>query len=318
MELIIVLPLYNDWASLASLLPDVRSALYPKYESIKFVVVNDGSSEPFVPPALPPGTEMHLVNLSANFGHQRAIILGLCYVQRLKHDAAYIAVMDADGEDRPEELLKLLTACEAEEHPTVVFAERTVRTERFSFRIGYWLYRRMFSILAGEYIRFGNFSCLPSTLIARLTHDDKFWNHFAGAVVRTNIPYKRIRTQRGSRYAGVSSMKTEALVLHGLSALSLYVDRIVYRLFRVLLFFLVLLLAALAVVVYLKTFTTLAIPGWASLLFAAVFNTLITVGSFAFLVMLQQLNRRNIKPEPPANFFDDLVLGVDKFLSRHE
>ena len=66
-------------------------------------------------------------------------------------------------------------------------------------------------------------------------------------------------------------------------------------------------------IVYLRIFTELAIPGWASLLFAVVLNVAITVSVFAFLLLLQQLNRRSHRPEPPVAFYRSLILSTEYY-----
>ena len=64
--------------------------------------------------------------------------------------------MDADGEDRPEDVPTLYKACEAEKYGKIIFAERAERSEGVPFKIGYGLYKKCFKILVGKEINFGN------------------------------------------------------------------------------------------------------------------------------------------------------------------
>ncbi|MCP9236383.1 glycosyltransferase [Lewinella sp. JB7] len=317
MELIIVTPVYNDWESLARLLVDLDHELGSACAFLHVVAVNDGS--PITPDwgVVPDRTAVHVVNLTTNQGHQRAILIGLCYVAGLRHSARRIIVMDCDGEDRPADVPRLLTASEATGN-RVVFAGRRRRSEDVTFRLGYLVYRSMFRLFSGKRIRFGNFSCLPVDLLLRITNDPNFWNHYSAAMIKSNVQYTVVQTDRGRRYAGRSHMNADALILHGMSALSLFVDRIVVKLFRFLAIVVLSMVVVLLTIIYVRTFTDLAIPGWASLLFAAVFNVVVTTAGFAFLVLLQQLNRRSQKPHPPVGFYKQLIYSVDHLGAEYD
>jgi hypothetical protein len=56
------------------------------------------------------------------------------------------------------------------------------------------------------------------------------WNHYAAAVFKSKLPYTTIPSQRAGRLAGETHMNFFGLVLHGLSALSVYGDVIGVRL----------------------------------------------------------------------------------------
>ena len=71
-----------------------------------------------------------MLRLRRNLGHQRAIAIGLTYIQA-QMTTAYeaVVVMDGDGEDAPEDVPRLLARLEAEGGRSIVFAERTRRSE---------------------------------------------------------------------------------------------------------------------------------------------------------------------------------------------
>lgn len=92
----------------------------------------------------------------------------------------------------------------------------------------------------------------------------ELWNHLAGAVVRSRAPVVRLKTVRGHRYAGRSTMNFVSLIVHGLSAMAVFSDMLFVRTLVA-----SLLLAALGVLgivatLLLRFFTDLAIPGWAT------------------------------------------------------
>ena len=216
MEVVIVVPVYNDWDSLLELVRELRAELRPQGGFLHLVVVNDGSTLPAPDLPAPPNAGIHLLNLTGNFGHQRAIITGLCYAAEVRHRSQVIVVMDADGEDRPADIPPLLTASTVGAGQEVVtFASREERSESLAFRIGYRCYRWFFWLLSGKRVKFGNFSCIPVRYLGRITHNADFWNHYVAALLKSGIPYQTLPTRRGRRYAGRSSMRIDDLILHG-------------------------------------------------------------------------------------------------------
>jgi hypothetical protein len=221
----LIIPVYEDWTALAALLQEVNGL--QSVWRFNVLVVND---HPLPPPSewFPPSTRgslesVHVLSLRRNVGHQRAIALGFCHWLKMDHSGP-VVVMDADGEDRPEDILRLLTSAEQNGWRKVVFAARQKRSENMVFRTGYHLYRHLHLWLTGIPVRFGNFSALSAVQIRALVHQSDLWNHYAAAVIRSRLPYDSIPTSRGHRLAGRSRMNLAGWVSHGLSALSIYSD----------------------------------------------------------------------------------------------
>src|SRR5688572_4816950 len=102
-SLSIVIPIYNDLVSLRVLL--VRLAQQPALQGARILVVDDGSSPPVaaLTDSLPSAFPLDVVTLKYNVGHQRAIAAGLAHEVALNR-SENIAIMDGDGEDRPEDV----------------------------------------------------------------------------------------------------------------------------------------------------------------------------------------------------------------------
>ena len=236
MKLTILSPIYNDWASLASLIPALDAALSTDGRTAAILVVDDGSQhQPDIeekPLQLTAITAVDVLHLRTNLGHQRAIAIGLAWLDA-NATPDTVVVMDGDGEDRPEDVVRLLKALEADDAVRVVFAERRRRSEGVLFALLYGLYRYVHLLLTGERVRVGNFSVIPRYLLRRLVAVDDLWNHYAAAVFHSRIPFITVPTERGTRYAGRSQMNFVALVTHGLSAMSVFGDRIGVRLLLV-------------------------------------------------------------------------------------
>jgi hypothetical protein len=138
--------------------------------------------------------------------------------------------MDADGEDRPEDLPRLLAVLDTHQHNRAVFAGRRKRLESPVFRLGYSFYRAAHRVLTGLSVRVGNFSVLPAKYLDGLVASPELWSHYAATVAHIGIPTEIVPLDRGRRYSGRSHMKYVSLVAHGLAALSVFRERVGTRL----------------------------------------------------------------------------------------
>ena len=170
-----------------------------------------------------------VLRLRRNLGHQRAIAVGLAYVEECLHADA-VVVMDGDGEDDPADVPRLLERLDEEGHATIVFAERARRSESLVLRVFYSLFKLLHLLLTGKGVRVGNFSAIPRRRLTSLVVVAEIWNHYAAAVFRSRQPYCMIPTFRARRLCGTSSMNFVSLVTHGLSAISVYSDVVGVRL----------------------------------------------------------------------------------------
>ena len=264
-SVLIVTPVFNDWESLRELL--VRLDAETEGIPASVLVVDDGSTVP--PPAewgslsLKYLKEVRLLSLRGNVGHQRAIAVGLAHVQQT-HPCRAVVVMDSDGEDDPKDVPRLLARLDREGGQAVVFAERLRRTENLPFRLGYVLYRWLHRILTGIPVRVGNFSAVPFALLNRLVISPNLWNHYAAAVFKSKTRHVSIPTTRAKRLVGSSQMNFESLVVHGLSAMSVFAETIGVRLLTCAAVVLALVSIGLLGTMAVRFATDLAIPGWAT------------------------------------------------------
>jgi glycosyltransferase involved in cell wall biosynthesis len=232
----------------------------------RILVVDDGStrdpSNSWAGPLLSID-RIDRMRLRRNVGHQRAIALGLVWVHgNVKCDR--IVVMDSDGEDRPADVPMLLERFEQEGGARVVFAARRRRTESAVFRLFYHAYRAVHVLLTGISVRVGNFSVVPFRALGRLVVASELWNHYAAAVFRSRLPYTTVPLARGERLQGISKMNFPSLVVHGLSAISVFSDIVGARMLAALTGLTLLSAASIGVVIALRLGTGLAIPGWAT------------------------------------------------------
>lgn len=317
MTTLVLIPVYDDWTAVARLLVELDRVLPPERRETRIVLVNDGSESDvreFAAAIAAARLDVDVLHLRRNLGHQRAIAIGLAYLEgHLPCDA--VVVMDGDGEDRPEDVPKLLDALERGGRRRIVFAARSRRSENIAFVIMYNLYKILHFLLTGERVRVGNFSAVPRALLGRLVSVSDLWNHYAAAVFKSRLPYDTIETSRGVRYSGKSRMDLVALVTHGLSAMSVFGDRIGVRLLAATLAGALAIVLAIAGAAALVAFTGMPVPEWAPyaivLLVVLLLQTGIVALSFVFII----LSARGSSTFLPLRDYEYFVAGFERIAS---
>lgn len=294
-QLIVAIPVFNDWESLNFLLKDLDLVLHESEIAADVLIIDDGSTT--VRPSRLPDQPLRqigrieVLHLRRNLGHQRAIAIGLTFVQVARHCEA-VVLMDGDGEDRPAEVPALLKKCHQEAGAKIIFGERTKRSESLPFRVLYHLYRLLHYVLTGISVRVGNFSVIPFRCLTMLVGVSELWNHYAAAVFKARIPHDSVPTQRGRRLAGTPTMDFVGLVVHGLSALSVFGDVIGVRLLVTTVALLVLAIFGVVSVETAHIEAHLAIPGWATYTGGIAFLLLFQVAGLSFLLIFIILSAR--------------------------
>jgi len=266
-SILIAMPVYNDWQAVQLLCSALALELRAMHDaSISLLLIDDGSTElPRLrfPHGLNHVRAVDLLSLRRNLGHQRAIAVGLAYVHdHIRCDA--VVVMDADGEDKPSDVGRLIAKLRETDGDRIVFAERGRRMEHFVFRVLYLVYRSLHRLLTGYRIRFGNFSVVPTQHLSTLVVSSELWSHYAATVLKTKIPFALVRADKGQRLAGRSRMNLVSMTVHGLTALSVFQEIVGTRVLLANAALLVVILLIVAAVVAIRLFTNLAIPGWAT------------------------------------------------------
>tara|TARA_B100001996_G_scaffold320122_1_gene264138 strand:- start:1267 stop:2136 length:870 start_codon:yes stop_codon:yes gene_type:complete len=222
MKIKILIPVYNDWPSVFKLLENIDYEISDIEYEISIIIVNDKSSEkrPEFSSNLNNIKNLKIINMEMNRGHARCIAAGLKYINE-KENFDYIIPMDGDGEDRPEEIKMLVT--EIKNYPdTIVTANRIKRSEGFLFKTGYQIHKYLTYIFTGQSIKFGNYTCLPKSIVIKMINEAATWSSFSGSLAKLSKDRRSIPSIRGTRYFGPSKMSYINLLKHSLSIISVF------------------------------------------------------------------------------------------------
>jgi len=263
----VLIPVYNDWAACRLLLPLLDEALAGANRTARVVLIDDGSPQG-VPDDFPGRrfgaiARVDVLHLRRNLGHQRAIAIGLSHVwEHVPCEA--LVLMDSDGEDAPGDVPRLLARFDEEGGAKIIFAERTRRSESWTFVFFYRLYKLIHLVLAGIRVRVGNFSVLPRRALDSLIVVSELWNHYSAAVFKSQQPFETLPTTRARRLSGRSRMNFVRLVAHGLSAISVFGEVIGVRLLVATLALILVTASGLVASLLVPLATDLPIPAWAT------------------------------------------------------
>ena len=226
---IILIPLYNDWKSVSVLLKKIDLQINSWDAEVSVIIVNDASTEERsgLDSNYKKITSVKILNMKENRVHQRCIAAGLKYIYK-NEDFDRVIIMDADGEDRPEELSDFFK--KAQENPSMtITGNRYKRSEGFVFRVLYEIHKLLTLIFTGKLIKFGNFSCLPKDHVKQLIEKPYLWNTYSSSVVRTIDDRTFIPSTRGLRYVLPSKMNLSALIFHSLTIISVFRNAVIIR-----------------------------------------------------------------------------------------
>ena len=314
-KLMILMPVYNDWQALSLLLPSLERELKTAGLLANLLLVDDGSTvklpHSLAEIALPSIESIDVLTLRRNLGHQRAIAVGLSYIEA-NYPNRSVVIMDADGEDCPKDVPRLVHECLAHDNEKIVFAARTRRSEGLIFTFFYHLYRFVHLLLTGIPVRVGNFSIVPTDTLKRLVAVSELWSHYAAAVHKAKLPMSLIPTERSERLQGTAHMDMVSLVVHGLSAMAVFGDRIGVRLLILVSLGMLVAVGGMVGVATIRLTTDLAIPGWATyvsgLLLVILMQMLLVVLVFVFVI----LAARNAVNVIPSRDYVHIMDGVQR------
>lgn len=311
----VVCPVYCDVPAFTTLAERVRAELAgdERIGGLRFIVMDDtAGGDPEVIQLENEG-DVEVLTPPFNLGHQRGLVFAVRTVLPRVREDDVIVTMDADGEDRPEDVPKLLDPLLASaDGVRLVLARRTQRRESRSFRAFYAVFKVLFRLLTGTQIVTGNFAAYRGVWARRRLRHPHFNLSYSSTLATVDGGALHVPCPRGERYAGRSRMGFAGLIIHGVRMLMPFLDRVAVR--SLLTFTAVVVLCGLlaATTVAVRLFTDLAVPGWAtSVLLLLLLLSFVALGNFVVLFAVfsqsQGISLSNVEGvhhelagEPPA------------------
>jgi glycosyltransferase involved in cell wall biosynthesis len=225
-KFIILIPIYNDWESLAKLLTNIGENIKNiKGAQFDCIIVNDCSTiinpKIIIPPQI---NSIKIIHMGKNKGHARCNAFGINYLSD-NSDFNHVILMDGDGEDRPEEIKLLVDRILLEPDKSVV-AKRIKRSEGPLFQMLYKIHKYLTLLTTGKLINFGNYSCLTKADLKTLATKASLWSSYSGSFKDNIKNYNEINSIRGMRYFGPTQMSLFKLVVHSLSIIAVFKYRV--------------------------------------------------------------------------------------------
>ena len=314
-NLIICIPVYNDWESVTVLLEKLDHEIAMLDSRVSILIVDDGSTEN--PPDKLSKAPSHIdkieiIQLRRNLGHQRAIAMGLSFIYA-NYECQAVLIMDGDGEDDPKDVHTLIDRCCRRKFCKIIFAKRSKRSDGQIFKLGYISYKIVHYLLTGIKVEVGNFSIIPYQMLNRLMGVSEIWNHYAASVFHARLPLEMVPIPRGERIAGKSRMNYTSLIVHGMSAISVFGETVAVRLLCVVSLLMLFTIGGLVTNVLIRFCTDLAIPGWATNLtgiLGIVMLNLLLLAIFSVLMMLNSRDRLSFLPIRDWQYFIEKTITI--------
>ncbi len=275
----IVVPVFNDWASLLPLAKGIAAAMAEHRP--RLVVVDDGSSEPGPDLELLAHTGLagEILRLHRNCGHQQAIAVGLCHVVA-RGGAEAIAVMDGDAP--------------------------------LGFRLFYRLYGFLFRLMTGQHLGFGNFCALGPAAAQRVVHMAELTIHVAATLLIARLPIRRLPIDRGPRYDGSSKMSFVSLTSHGLRSIAVFGETVLTRIVIAAVWIAGVGALALLIVFAMKLMGV-ASPGWTTTVFGVVLGVVLQIAVAGLLGLFVILRGRRTDPGEPDALARSMIARIEPF-----
>jgi dolichol-phosphate mannosyltransferase len=206
----LIVPCYNEEAVLPELFRRIASVAPAWNLDYEVICVDDGSQDrtwELLSAQHQKDARWSGLSFARNFGHQTAVSAGLHYAQ-----GEAVVVLDADLEDPPEEIARLLEKWR--DGYDVVYAIRQKRKESWPKRFCYWaFYRLMASLVSFEIpLDTGDF-CLISRRVADTINAMPERNRFVrGLRAWSGFRQVGITYERAARFAGTTKYSFGKLV----------------------------------------------------------------------------------------------------------
>jgi polyisoprenyl-phosphate glycosyltransferase len=222
MLLSIVIPVYDEELIIDELFNRTTTALNKITSNWEVICVNDGSKDATLVKLLQCNRQeprWKIIDLSKNFGHQKAIWAGLNFAS-----GDYVGIMDGDLQDPPEAFENFLE--ELKNDVDVVYAIRKNRKENYFKRSAYWTFYRFIKNVLGIDIPIdtGDFCLMRRIVVHQMISMPEQSLFVRGIRNWVGFRQKGIEYERDGRFAGKPKYSLRSLMKLALNGIFSFSD----------------------------------------------------------------------------------------------
>ena len=218
----LIIPIYNEEETIPELYRRVSAVMDSLDDSVELILINDGSRDRslnLMRELQERDARVCYISFARNFGHQAAVTAGLNFAR-----GQVIVVLDADLQDPPELIPKMIESWQAGYH--VVYAQRTKRKKESWFkRLTAYVFYRLLGQLADVDIPAdtGDFCLMDRQVVDLLNSMPERNRYIRGLRAWIGFQQTAVKFERDPRFAGevkYTFKKSLALAINSLVSFS--------------------------------------------------------------------------------------------------
>jgi dolichol-phosphate mannosyltransferase len=218
----LIIPIYNEEETIPELYRRVSAVMDSLDDSVELILINDGSRDRslnLMRELQERDARVCYISFARNFGHQAAVTAGLNFAR-----GQVIVVLDADLQDPPELIPKMIESWQAGYH--VVYAQRTKRKKESWFkRLTAYVFYRLLRRLADVDIPAdtGDFCLMDRQVVDLLNSMPERNRYIRGLRAWIGFRQTAVKFERDPRFAGevkYTFKKSLALAINSLVSFS--------------------------------------------------------------------------------------------------
>jgi len=311
----VVIPVYNEEHCLGELYRRLTESLAAIARDYEIVLVDDGSRDrswEMITGLAQKDDRVKALQFSRNFGQHYCITAGLDAC-----DGDWVVIMDADLQDRPEEIAKL--HARAQEGYDIVHARRVHRRhplpEKVAAKLFYWFFNYMTGMHHDGQV--GTFRMLSRRVVENFRMMREQMRYLGGMLEWMGFPTSKVDVQHDARKAGSSAYSFRRRWRLAQGAIIAYSDRPLQL--TVQLGFLIALLALLYGVYVLARvlFFGAGVEGWPSLIVSIFFLGGIVIATLGIVGIYLERTFAETKRRPLYIIKERVNLNKDNNPRRH-
>lgn len=202
-KLTIIIPCYNEEGNLNSFFEKIKNVIKETNLNYNLIFIDDGSFDKtweIISKFSENDPNVTSLKLSRNFGQQAALKVGFDYA-----DGDYIFTLDADNQDPPELLLKMIEKMNNEK-VDIIYAQREVNKESFFKRISSYIFYFIFNKICKINIlqQVSDFRLINSKVLEQLKNINENDLFYRGLIPWMGFKYSVVKFNRDNRKHGKS------------------------------------------------------------------------------------------------------------------